>query len=75
MTKLEFMTQLASELHKNHVPDAQDVLEEYEQHFGFKLADGYSEEEIAARLGGPAALAGQFAAASPAGTKRAPVRT
>ena len=75
MTKLEFMTQLASELHKNHVPDAEDVLEEYEQHFGFKLADGYSEEEIAARLGDPAALAGQFAAAAPAGTKRTPVLT
>lgn len=33
---------------------------EYEQHFAFKLADGYSEEEIAARLGDPAALAAQF---------------
>ena len=33
---------------------------EYEQHFAFKLADGYSEEESAARLGDPAALAAQF---------------
>lgn len=36
------------------------MLEEYEQHFAFKLADGYSEEEIAARLGSPAELAAQF---------------
>lgn len=39
------------------------MLEEYEQHFAFKLADGYSEEEIAARLGSPAELAAQFEAA------------
>lgn len=60
MTKLEFMTQLTQELQKRHVADAADVAEEYEQHFAFKLADGYSEEEIAARLGDPAALAAQF---------------
>ena len=60
MTKTEFMTQLAAELHKRNIADAADVLEEYEQHFAFKLADGYSEEEIAARLGRPAELAAQF---------------
>lgn len=36
------------------------MVEEYEQHFAFKLADGYAEEKIAARLGDPAALAAQF---------------
>lgn len=60
MTKNEFMAQLASELHRRSVSDAADVIGEYEQHFAFKLADGYSEEEIAARLGDPAALAAQF---------------
>lgn len=60
MTKLEFMSKLASELHKRNIADAADVLEEYEQHFASKLADGYSEEEIAARLGSPADLAAQF---------------
>ena len=50
MTKHEFMVRLASELHKRNVADAADVIEEYEQHFAFKLADGYSEEEIAAKL-------------------------
>ena len=33
MTKHEFMTQLAAELHKRNIADAADVLEEYEQHF------------------------------------------
>lgn len=45
MTKLEFMNKLASELHKRNIADTADVLEEYEQHFAFKLADGYTEEE------------------------------
>ena len=69
MTKLEFMSKLASELHKRNIADAADVLEEYEQHFAFKLSDGYSEEEIAARLGSPANLAAQFEPA-PQGAKR-----
>ena len=69
MAKLEFMNQLASELHKRNIADAADVLKEYEQHFAFKLSDGYSEEEIAARLGSPADLAAQFEPA-PQGAKR-----
>ncbi|MDO5002599.1 MAG: DUF1700 domain-containing protein, partial [Eubacteriales bacterium] len=52
-----FMTKLADELKKRGVEDADDVAAEYEQHFAFKLADGYSEEEIASELGDPAALA------------------
>lgn len=67
MTRNEFVTQLTAELHKRNV--AADVVEEYQQHFAFKLADGYSEEEIAARLGDPVALAAQFGEAE-AGEKR-----
>lgn len=61
MTKHEFMKLLTAELHRRNVADAADIAEEYEQHFAFKLADGYSEEEIAAKLGDPEALAAQFA--------------
>ena len=60
MTKNEFMAQFAAELKKQNIADAADILEEYEQHFTFKLNDGFSEEEIAARLGTPAELAAQF---------------
>ena len=60
MTKSEFLTQLRYELKKNNISDAEDILDEYEQHFAFKLADGYSEEEIAAKLGTPSELASQF---------------
>lgn len=56
MTKNEFMAKLTDELKKRNIEDAADVAEEYEQHFAFKLADGYSEEEIAAKLGDPTAL-------------------
>ena len=59
MTRNEFVTQRTAELHKRNVAAA-DVVEEYQQHFSFKLADGYSEEEIAARLGDPVALAAQL---------------
>lgn len=64
MTKNEFMEKLAKELKARGVADAADIEEEYEQHFAFKLADGYSEEEIAAKLGDPAKLAAQFGAES-----------
>ena len=64
MTKNEFMEKLAKELKARGVADAADIEEEYEQHFASKLADGYSEEEIAAKLGDPAKLAAQFGAES-----------
>ena len=56
MTKHEFITRLTNELHKRNVADSADIVEEYEQHFAFKLVDGYSEEEIAAKLGNPEEL-------------------
>ena len=64
MTKNEFLVSLQNELRKRHIPDWEDVVSEYEQHFAFKLADGYSEEEIAAKLGAPEELAQQFAPAA-----------
>lgn len=60
MTKNEFLATLAHELIKNKVADAADIICEYEQHFAFKMADGFSEEEIAAKLGNPIAHASQF---------------
>ena len=60
MTRNEFLTKLANELKKNNVTDTDDIISEYEQHFAFKMADGFSEEEIAAKLGDPVLLASQF---------------
>ena len=75
MTKNEFMTRLTNELKKRNVADAADVTAEYEQHFAFKLADGYSEEEIAARLGVPEELAAQFESAPNTAPRRSAVLT
>lgn len=67
MTKLDFLETLRAELKRKNVSDAADIMEEYEQHFAFKLADGYSEEEIAAKLGDPKGIAAQFDATQAAG--------
>lgn len=75
MTKHEFITRLANELHKRNIADSADVIEEYEQHFAFKLTDGYSEEEIAAKLGNPEELAAQFEPAPQTGAKHPAVLT
>ena len=61
MTKQEYLNELRNELGKNGVEDAEDILTEYEQHFLFKLTDGFTEEEIAAKLGTPGTIAAQFA--------------
>ena len=63
MTKLEFIEKLTAELKRSSVADAADIIEEYEQHFAFKLSDGYTEEEIAAKLGDPKEIAAQYAPA------------
>ena len=62
MTRNEYLTTLEAELKKKQIADAADIVDEYDQHFAFKLADGFSEEEIAAKLGAPAAIAAQFEA-------------
>jgi len=61
MTKLEYLSELKNELKRNSVPDAEDIVSEYEQHFQFKLADGFAEEEIVAKLATPESIASQFA--------------
>ena len=40
MIKSEFVQKLTAALNRSHVADAADIIEEYEQHFVFKLADG-----------------------------------
>lgn len=64
MKKTEFLEQLARELKRAGVSDAEDIIEEYGQHFAFKLTDGFTEEEIAAKLGDPADVAAQFGPAA-----------
>ena len=44
MTKQDYLSELRNELTKTAVADAEEILMEYEQHFQFKLADGFTEE-------------------------------
>ncbi len=60
MNKKDYLFELEKNLKSNSVPDIEDILDEYNQHFDFKITDGYSEEQIAARLEEPAVLAAQF---------------
>jgi len=78
MNRKEFIETLAKKLRDNNVNDLDEIIAEYEEHFDFKLADGYSEEEIAARLGDPEEIAVQYAPGKPekaAGGKKAVVIT
>lgn len=60
MNRTEYLDRLEDELRRGKVADAGDIVREYEQHFAFKMADGFSEEEVAAKLGSPAGIAQQF---------------
>lgn len=61
MNRNEFIEKLTKKLNANKISDVDEIISQYEEHFTYKLADGYSEEEIAAKLGNPEALALQFA--------------
>ncbi len=64
MNKNTYMEQLKKALELQGVGDIDEILEEYDQHFSMKRADGYTEEEIAARLDSPTSVAQQFGPAS-----------
>lgn len=40
MTKAQFLQTMKTALEERCLPEAAEILEEYEQHFAFKLADG-----------------------------------
>ena len=61
MKKDSYLHELKTQLKANHVEEKDDILAEYEEHFRMKMADGYSEEEIAARLINPMEIALSYA--------------
>ena len=60
MDKREYLTALEKALKSAGVRDCADILEEYAEHFDMKAADGYGEEEIAAKLISPEEIAAQY---------------
>jgi len=65
MNKQEYLTELEKALKSAGVRDGEDIIEEYSEHFDMKISDGYSEEEIAAKLAAPEELAGQYREITP----------
>ena len=72
MDKTQYLTELEKALKKRNVAEIAEILSEYETHFRLKREDGFSEEEIVAKLASPTEIAEQFSAAAsgskPAGT-------
>jgi uncharacterized membrane protein len=60
MTKHEFMQRLAGSLAPLPAEERKDILADFEEHFANGLAGGKTEQEVAAELGDPAALAAQY---------------
>lgn len=61
MTKNEFLEELKKELKLNSVADIDEIISEYEEHFAFKVEEGFTEEEIAKKLSTPQELAKEYA--------------
>ncbi|MCQ6268313.1 DUF1700 domain-containing protein [Fictibacillus sp. WQ 8-8] len=57
MVQNEFLSQLKDQLKELPEADRQDILYDYEEHFRLGLEEGKTEEEIAASLGQPKAIA------------------
>ena len=60
MKKQAYLDELARRLEARGVSDVDEIVSEYAEHFARKGMDGYSEEEIAAKLGVPADLALEY---------------
>ena len=65
MKKAEFIKILTNSLKERKISDVDEIVAEYNIFFDQKLADGHSEEEIAARLGDPKDISQQFDTESP----------
>ena len=65
MTRNEYLAALDNALKAAGVEDRVDIVEEYTEHFDMKIADGFSEEEIAAQLASPDEIAQQFGEIAP----------
>ncbi len=70
MNKQSYLNDLKNHLKSNNVEDIEEIITEYDIHFARKIADGYTEEEIAAKLGKPKEIAAQFAQADSKTEKR-----
>ncbi|WP_078380016.1 HAAS signaling domain-containing protein [Sutcliffiella halmapala] len=57
MNKKQFLETLDSFLKRMPIEERQDIIHDFEEHFAIGLAEGKSEEQIAASLGSPQQIA------------------
>lgn len=60
MKREQFIYILKNKLKEHKVIDIEEIIEEYNDHFDYKLEDGFSEEEVSVKLGDPLYLADQY---------------
>lgn len=69
MNKQDYLSQLNKALKAKNVDEIEEIVAEYEEHFIQKTADGYTEEEISAKIGSPEEIAAQFASIEGTGSE------
>lgn len=60
MNKEKFLSELKRELNEKGVHGVDEILTEYEEHFSYKLEEGWTEEEIAKKLSSPSEIAAEY---------------
>lgn len=60
MNKLEFIQKLKAELLANQVPDIEEIIADFEEHFAYKLEEGKTEAEILRKIGNPSDIARDY---------------
>lgn len=75
MNKLEYIARLDKALKTNRVEGIDEILDEYSRHFELKAQEGRTEEETAARLAPPEAIALQYGEETPKNQKPAKIFT
>jgi len=60
MKQSEFMNIFTDELKKHKVAEIEEIISDFEDHFTYKLEEGYSEEEIVKKIGDPIHLAEDY---------------
>ena len=61
MNKNEFIIILRKELNKLNVKEIDEIIEDFEEHFEFKLEEGKTEAEIVKKMGDPQDIAKEYA--------------
>lgn len=57
MNKNEFIRELRKQLEKENISDIDEIINDFEEHFEFRMEEGKTEEEIVKKIGNPKDIA------------------